>query len=79
MKNAWRGDDADILPKLGRVRVDACAFNQQVFGNIFRRKRHVEARLRGVQRELDHRVTSDIVMFEADLQLEYKEILKQEE
>ncbi|XP_057425891.1 uncharacterized protein LOC130719279 [Lotus japonicus] len=35
--------------------------------------------LRGVQRELDARITSDMVRFEAELQIEYGDILKQEE
>ena len=39
----------------------------------------MEGRLRGVQRELDVRVTSDMVQFEKALQTEYREILKQEE
>ncbi|XP_057449118.1 uncharacterized protein LOC130740498 [Lotus japonicus] len=79
VENAWRSGDEDIIIKLDRVREASQDFNKEVFGNIFRRKRHVEARLRGVQRELDSLVTSDLVLFEADLQREYKSILKQEE
>ncbi|XP_057432951.1 uncharacterized protein LOC130725777 [Lotus japonicus] len=77
--NAWRSGEECITSKLERVREASTVFNKEVFGNIFRRKRHVEARLRGVQRELDRRVTSDMVLFEAELQREYRNILRQEE
>lgn len=65
--------------KLGRVQQDSVNFNNNVFGNIFRKNRRVEARLKGVQRELNKRITSDLVTFEADLQKEYRGLLKQEE
>ena len=39
----------------------------------------MEERLRGVQRELDQKITHDLVMFEAELRREYRSILRQEE
>lgn len=65
--NAWRQSEEDIQSKLARVRKDATSFNKNVLGNIYRRKRRVEARLKGVQRELDKKVTSDLVLFERDI------------
>lgn len=79
VNNAWRQSEESIQVKLARVRQDAVDFNQNVFGNIFRRKRRIEARLKGVQRELNKNITSDLVQFEKDLQREYRSILKQEE
>lgn len=61
------------------MRTNSKTFNEEVFGNIFLRKNRVEGRLRGVQRELNYRVTSDMVRFEAELQGEYRNLLKQEE
>ncbi|XP_057443884.1 uncharacterized protein LOC130736046 [Lotus japonicus] len=76
---AWNTGQQTITTKLNRVQMDSCAFNKNVFGNIFRRKRWVEGRLRGVQRELSFRVSSDMTRFEAELQMEYRSLLKQEE
>lgn len=79
VEQAWqRGDDV-ITTKLDCVRKDSEIFNKEVFGDILRRKRWVEGRLRGVQRELNFRVTSDMTQLDAALQLEYNQILKQEE
>ncbi|XP_057442323.1 uncharacterized protein LOC130734042 [Lotus japonicus] len=79
VSNAWNRGSDNVQSKLSSVQVDSIAFNKDVFGDIFRRKRRIEARLKGAQRELNVRVTSDLVMFEADMQREYKSILKQEE
>ncbi|XP_057432499.1 uncharacterized protein LOC130725245 [Lotus japonicus] len=79
VENSWRTGEENISLKLNRIREASQVFNKEVFGNIFRRKRHIEGRLRGVQRELDSMVTSNLVMFEAELQWEYRNILKQEE
>ncbi|XP_057420165.1 uncharacterized protein LOC130714278 [Lotus japonicus] len=64
---AWVGGDRAIAEKLDKVRAGSCTFNKEVFGNIFRRKRWVEGRLRGVQRELNHQVTSSMTRLEAEL------------
>lgn len=69
----------NVQSKLGSVRSDSIAFNRETFGNIFRRKRRIEGRLKGVQRELNVRVTSDLVLFYADLQREYKCVMRREE
>lgn len=79
VKNAWRSGNEDITRKLDRVRAESTTFNSEVFGDIFRRKRHIEARLKGVQRELNLRATSDLSQFEAHLQKEYRSVLRQEE
>lgn len=79
VENAWRNDEEDVLSKLQRVRQESIEFNEQVFGNIYRRKRRVEARLKGVQRELSIQISYDLVQFEAQLQNEYRNVMKQEE
>ncbi|XP_057420539.1 uncharacterized protein LOC130714634 [Lotus japonicus] len=77
--NAWRGPGGDLREKISRVQADSLSFNKHTFGNIFQRKRHVEGRLRGVQRDLDIRVTSSMVQLETQLQHEYRDILRNEE
>lgn len=67
------------MDKLDRVRAASIVFNKETFGDIFRRKRWIEGRLRGVQQELHRRITSDMAQLEAELQIEYSQVLKQEE
>ncbi|XP_057418255.1 uncharacterized protein LOC130712436 [Lotus japonicus] len=45
VKYAWTSGGEDITTKLGSVRVDSIAFNTYVFGDIYRIKRRVEARI----------------------------------
>ena len=50
-----------------------------MFGNIFRRKRLLEARLRGIQRSLEITYTSDLTQLEKQIQHEYENTLAQDE
>lgn len=77
--NAWRNSGGYVHRKLARVQSDSLSFNKHTFGNIFQRKRHIEGRLKGVQRELDHLVRPSLVMLENQLQEEYRQVLRQEE
>lgn len=43
----------DTFNKLIYVKEDSTKFNDEVFGNIFCRKHQIEARLRGVHKQLD--------------------------
>lgn len=61
------------------VIMDSLKFNKEVFGNIFRRKRHLEARLRGVQRRLEEVDSARFCLLEKELQDEYNKVLYQEE
>jgi len=51
----------------------------EVFRNIFKRKKHVENRLKGVQSYLDRVDFVQHTLFEKELQQEYNHILLQEE
>jgi len=42
-------------------------------------KRRLEARLAGIQRELDMNPTSNLIRLEAHLQSKFRDVLKQEE
>lgn len=54
-------------------------WNMDTFGNIFRRKRKILARLAGIQRAIANAAPTRILKLETKLQLELDEILKQEE
>jgi hypothetical protein len=48
VKNSWARDRSNIVNCLQNVANDSTIFNKEVFGNIFARKKEVEARLRGI-------------------------------
>ncbi|WCJ35671.1 DNAse I-like superfamily protein [Euphorbia peplus] len=54
-------------------------WNEKVFGNIFSRKKHLYARLAGVQRSLGSRVTSGLLRLEQRLLRDLNDVLRQEE
>ncbi|XP_057419083.1 uncharacterized protein LOC130713326 [Lotus japonicus] len=68
-----------VPERLRKVQEAASDFNRTVFGNIHKRKRRVERRLLGIQREMDWRGSEALVRLERNLQKEYGDILYQEE
>lgn len=70
--HVWRGTPGDAICKLDEVRDQSILFNKTTFGNIFRKKQQLEARIRGIHRQLDHTVTSDLTRQERMLQDEYQ-------
>jgi endonuclease/exonuclease/phosphatase family metal-dependent hydrolase len=77
--NTWRTSVGTPTYKLTQVRDHSITFNKDIFGNIFKNKRILEARIRGVHKQLDNHQTSDLILFERKLQQEYNKILSQEE
>ncbi|KAF1892709.1 hypothetical protein Lal_00042598 [Lupinus albus] len=65
VQEAWQFGDMGVVEGLNRFREDSISFNKAVFGNIFRMKRKVEARIWGVQRRLEEIEDSALVRFEA--------------
>lgn len=53
VEQAWQQTGGNAVMKLSGVRDQSTIFNKQVFGNIFLRKRLLEARIKGVHSELD--------------------------
>ena len=54
-------------------------WNKECFGNVFRNKRRLWARIEGVQRKLTERRTNNLLKLEKKLQRELDLILRQEE
>ena len=79
VKNAWDVGDHNVPRSLKEVQDHSQIFNHDIFGNIFRRKRRLEARIKGVQRCLEYRDSYDLVELEKSLQAEYNLVLAQEE
>ncbi|KHN42230.1 hypothetical protein glysoja_044111, partial [Glycine soja] len=78
VRQTWSKSAPTIPRKLSIVKEDL-KFNKQVFGNIFRSKKVVEACLKGVQHKLDWYDSESLKRLEKKLQEEYNDILLQEE
>ena len=79
VENAWRRDFPNVVNSLDGVRIDSLIFNKEVFGDIFRRKRLLEARIAGIQRSLEELHSESLVRLEGELRREYNQVLLQEE
>lgn len=76
---AWTKGGPCILETLNDVRMDSMEFNKKVFGNIFRRKKHVENCMASIQTRLET-VDSVALLCRLDnLKKEHQDILAQEE
>lgn len=53
VSEAWRQAQGDVVSALHNVSRDSLVFNNEIFGNIWEKKRQLEARLRGIQRALE--------------------------
>jgi hypothetical protein len=76
---AWKSSNHNTVNALCKVRENSIIFNHEVFGNIFKRKKRVESRLKGVQKYLENVDSRRHVQLEKELQQEYNHILYQEE
>ena len=65
-----------VFGRLIRVREESLDFNRNIFGNIFRRKRTLENRLRGVQQKLERVDSALLAILERNLEKEYGDVLK---
>lgn len=79
MTDAWLKGNSSVAQGLVVVRDDSILFNTAVFGNIFKKKRRIEARLQGIQRILDTVDSASLSNLEIMLQDEYNKILYEEE
>lgn len=77
--SAWEEKRGRPLEALNEVRNNSLSFNHEVFGNIFKKKRKIEARLKGIQRTLERVDSLSLLHLEQNLQHEYNHILFQEE
>lgn len=79
VQKAWQQGNHIIPHSLSRVQKDAQEFNSKTFGNIFKRKRSLEARMTGIQRTWQNSDILNLAMLERELHKEYSEVLKQKE
>ncbi|KAA3462487.1 reverse transcriptase [Gossypium australe] len=72
-------DNVELPDSLLSLQISLGEWNKSIFGNIFKRKRHLLARLDGVQKALEIRPNPFLFRLEKDLMTEYNIILVQEE
>lgn len=59
------------MRKIDAVQEASLSFNKNIFGNIFKNKRSLEARIKGVQRTLEKVDPVSLLILENKLQREY--------
>lgn len=79
VQEAWGGAETGIVQSLCKVRDQSIIFNKEVFGNIFAKKKELEARLRGIQRTLENIDFAQLVRLQKELLADYEDILFKEE
>lgn len=77
VEGAWRV--GTMISNLQRVQCNSQAFNRDVFGHITKRKRTLEARIRGIQRSLDSVDSASLTLLHNQLLHELNQVLAQEE
>ncbi|KAI4351183.1 hypothetical protein L6164_005563 [Bauhinia variegata] len=75
IRENWHIQVPHITEKLTRVMEASKEFNVNTFGNIFKKKRNVKARLEGIYRTLDHVDSAQLCALENELLFEYGRIL----
>ncbi|KAL4328991.1 hypothetical protein AHAS_Ahas13G0255400 [Arachis hypogaea] len=79
VRGAWDKGRPNPIRCLSQVRDDALAFNRDVFGNIFKRKRELERRVTSIQQRMERVDALSLIQEERELQAEYSNLLMQEE
>lgn len=73
--STWKGSAGNIYHKLDKIKSNSKDFNEKVFGNIFCKKRQLEARLKGAHKELDFAYDRQLENFEKEHQIQYNQVL----
>ncbi|XP_021761807.1 uncharacterized protein LOC110726644 [Chenopodium quinoa] len=68
-----------LMSSLSKLSTDLQCWNRDVFGNVFKQKRNLMARIAGVQRKLAEKSYRGLIKLEARLRKDLDEILDREE
>lgn len=79
VRNAWARGRGVVPQSLFHVKEASILFNKETFGNIFGKKRELEARLKGIQKRLEVVDSASLVFLQSNLPKEYEKILFEEE
>ena len=79
VEDSWANGNGDVGSCLKWVQDESRKFNLEVFGNITKKKRILEARISGIQRSLENWDSLELLRLDLDLRREYDEVLAQKE
>ncbi|OMO63563.1 hypothetical protein COLO4_32344 [Corchorus olitorius] len=77
--NVWESAPAPLTEKIGRVESALITWNSDTFGNVFKPKARIQARLGGIERALENNPNPFLFNLEKELQQSYEDLLKREE
>ncbi|XP_028055196.1 uncharacterized protein LOC114259389 [Camellia sinensis] len=79
IKSSWSDMNQNLIDSTAEFTCRVKEWNKEVFGNIFQRKRHLLARIEGIQRSLANYFSHNLQSLEKDLIFQYNACLFQEE
>ncbi|XP_065629087.1 uncharacterized protein LOC111990897 [Quercus suber] len=79
VRESWNGQEANLPEAISVFTSKAQRWNKEVFGNVFKRKRIVMARLLGIQKALSNCPNAFLINLQNKLNDEYNLILQLEE
>ncbi|GKV09037.1 hypothetical protein SLEP1_g20594 [Rubroshorea leprosula] len=77
--NAWVAHGSSIVNAINSVQKKCLQWNKEVFGDLFRRKRHLKGRLAGIQNSIHYPSSRFLQNLEYELLIEYHRVLHSEE
>ncbi|GLT56367.1 hypothetical protein SLA2020_294110 [Shorea laevis] len=77
--NAWAAHGSSIVNAINSVQERCLQWNKEVFGDLFRRKRHLKGRLAGIQNSIHYPSSRFLQNLEYELLTEYHRVLHLEE
>ncbi|XP_062028431.1 uncharacterized protein LOC133744315 [Rosa rugosa] len=78
VSNSWASSEGTFSNKVTQLSSDLSKWNKDVFGHLFYRKKHILARIRGIQKARDRFENPFLIKLEAELIHEYDVICEQE-
>ena len=79
IEKVWNNSNDSVSKKIDKFQEAVKIWNKEVFGNVFKKKRQIEARLRGIQNKLANSFNPFLFNLQKELTSEYQLLLKQEE
>ncbi|OMO72173.1 Endonuclease/exonuclease/phosphatase [Corchorus capsularis] len=76
---AWNKGAGSLISAIEQVSTEVRVWKEEVFGNIYKRKRILVVRIRGIQQSPDYGRSSFLQELELCLQQEFHDVLRQEE
>nr|GMD01122.1 LINE-type retrotransposon LIb DNA [Ipomoea batatas] len=77
--NVWNDPNRDLLSTIAEVTSQSKEWNKNVFGNIFKRKANLQARIKGVQESVYYPNSNGLQVLENKLIAELDQVLVEEE